>query len=40
MIPVRFTNEYGIAEGAMYDTVSGKLFRNIGTGEFSFGGDI
>ena len=40
MIPVRFTNEYGVSEGAMYDTVSGKMFRNVGIGEFSFGPDI
>ena len=39
-IPVRFTNELGIAEGAMYDKVSKKLFRNQGTGSFKCGRDI
>ena len=33
-IPVRFTNELGQSEGAMYDRVSGALFRNAGTGAF------
>ena len=33
-IPVRFTNEQGVSEGAMYDRVSGQLFRNAGTGAF------
>ena len=32
--PVRFTNSLGQAEGAMYDRVSGALFRNQGTGSF------
>ena len=31
---VRFTNEQGVSEGAMYDRVSGQLFRNAGTGAF------
>ena len=35
--PVRFTNEQGVSEGAMYDRVSGQLFRNVGTGAFVFG---
>lgn len=39
-IPVRFTNEQGVSEGAMYDRVSGQLFRNVGTGAFKFGTDI
>lgn len=39
-IPVRFTNEQGVSEGAMYDRVSGQLFRNAGRGEFWFGTDI
>ena len=39
-IPVRFTNSNGQSEGAMYDRVSGELFRNAGTGEFGFGTDI
>ena len=38
-IPVRFTNEHGQSEGAMYDRVSGQLFRNAGTGAFLFGQD-
>lgn len=39
-IPVRFTNELGESEGAMYDRVSGALFRNAGTGAFVVGPDI
>ena len=39
-IPVRFTNEQGVSEGAMYDRVSGALFRNAGTGAFVVGPDI
>ena len=39
MIPVRFTNESGGSEGAMYDRVSGQLFRNQGTGAFIIGPD-
>ena len=38
-IPVRFTNELGQSEGAMYDRVSGALFRNAGTGAFVIGPD-
>lgn len=38
-IPVRFTNENGDNEGAMYDRVSGRLFRNSGTGAFVIGPD-
>jgi len=38
-IPVRFTNELGQSEGAMYDKVSGRLFRNQGTGAFTYGPD-
>ena len=38
-IPVRFTNELGNSEGAMYDRVSGQLFRNAGTGAFTIGPD-
>ena len=38
-IPVRFTNELGNSEGAMYDRVSGQLFRNSGTGAFVIGPD-
>ena len=40
LVPVRFTNEHGQSEGAMYDRVSGQLFRNSGTGVFVFGTDI
>lgn len=38
-IAVRFTNENGVSEGAMYDRVSGELFRNAGTGAFIIGPD-
>ena len=40
LIPVRFTNELGQSEGAMYDRVSRKLFRNAGTGAFTIGPDV
>lgn len=40
MIPVRFTNELGQSEGAMYDKVSRQLFRNAGTGQFVIGPDV
>lgn len=40
MIPVRFTNENGISEGAMYDKVTGQLFRNSGTISFIVGPDV
>lgn len=39
-IPVRFTNEQGVSEGAMYDRVSGRLFGNAGTGAFTYGNDL
>lgn len=39
LIPVRFTNENGVSEGAIYDRVSGQLFRNAGTGAFIIGPD-
>lgn len=39
IIPVRFTNELGEPEGAMYDKVSGQLFRNAGTDKFLVGAD-
>lgn len=39
LTPVRFTNENGVSEGAMYDRVSGQLFRNEGTGAFVIGPD-
>ena len=35
-IPVRFTNSNGQSEGAMYDRVTRKLFKNMGTGSFIF----
>lgn len=38
--PVRFTNENGQSEGAMYDKVTKQLFRNKGTGRFAIGPDI
>lgn len=38
-IPVRFTNENGDNEGAMYDRVSGQLYRNAGTDAFIIGPD-
>ena len=38
-IPVRFTNEDGLTEGAMYDYVSGELIRNAGDGAFIIGPD-
>lgn len=39
-IPVRFTNELDVSEGAMYDRVSRKLFRNAGAGAFTIGPDV
>ena len=39
LIPVRFTNENGQSEGAMYDKVTKQLFRNKGTGSFVIGPD-
>lgn len=38
--PVRFTNERGQREGAMYDRVSGQRFDNAGTGSFVLGPDL
>ena len=40
LVPVKFTNEKGQREGAMYDKISGQLFRNIGTGKFEIGPDL
>ena len=40
MIPVRFTNEYGETEGAMYDQISGGIYRNQGAGSFIIGPDV
>lgn len=39
-VPVRFTNEQGQSEGAMYDRVTRRLFRNQGTGAFQWGPDV
>lgn len=39
LVSVRFTNENGQSEGAMYDKVSKQLFRNAGTGSFIIGPD-
>lgn len=39
-IAVRFTNEDGVSEGALYDRVSGQLFRNAGSGAFLIGPDL
>lgn len=39
-VSVRFKNEHGISEGALYDRVAGRLFRNAGTGTFAFGTDV
>ena len=38
--PVRFTDKNGVDEGAMYDRVSGKLYRNSGDGSFIIGPDL
>ena len=38
-IPIRFTNEDGESEGAMFDKASGQLYRNAGTGAFITGPD-
>ena len=38
--PIRYKNEDNRWEGAMYNNVTGELFRNQGTGEFIFGRDI
>lgn len=40
MQAVRFTNENGVSEGAMYDRVTRKLFGNAGTGAFVLGPDV
>lgn len=39
LIAVRFINEYGQKEGALYDLVTGMLFENQGTGSFLIGPD-
>lgn len=39
LIPVRIKNEQSETEGAMYDCVSGVMFRNQGTGTFEPGPD-
>ena len=38
-IPVRFANEDGASEGAMFDKASGELYLNAGTGAFVIGPD-
>ena len=40
LVPVRFTNENEMTEGAMFDEVSKKLFRNLGKGSFICGLDL
>lgn len=40
LIPVRFTNENGVSEGAMFDIITRRLFRNAGTGDFVLGPDV
>ena len=40
LIPVRFLNDDGEWEGAMYDLVSGEMFLNQGTGDFIIGPDV
>lgn len=37
LVPVRFANESGTSEGALYDLVTKKLYRNSGTGSLSIG---
>ena len=39
LIPVRFTNDNNQTEGAMYDKVTKRMFRNQGTGAFVIGPD-
>ena len=39
LVPVRITNEQGRREGAMYDRVNGKIYRNVGNGAFEIGPD-
>ena len=39
LVPVRFTTPSGETDGGMYDRVSGRLFRNSGTGTFIVGPD-
>ena len=39
-VPVRIMNEQGVSEGALYDRVTGRLFRNASTGTFAFGTDV
>lgn len=38
-VPVRFLNDNGVQEGALYDKVTGELFKNSGTGTFMIGPD-
>lgn len=39
-VPVRFTNEYGELEGALYDRIYGTIYRNQGSGSFIIGPDV
>lgn len=39
-VPVRIMNEQGVSEGALYDRVTGQLFRRASTGTFGTGPDI
>ena len=38
--PIRFTNEDGKNEGALFDVVSGQIFRNEGSDDFGIGPDL
>ena len=40
IVPVRYTNDLGMMEGAMYDRVTGGMLLNSGTGSFIIGQDI
>lgn len=40
LYPVRFTNQNGEVEGAMYDAVTDRLLCNLGTGAFLIGRDV
>ena len=40
LFPIRFVNENGDDEGAMYDVINGELLRNQGSGSFTIGPDV
>lgn len=40
LYPVRFTNQNGEVEGAMFDAVTGRLLCNLGAGAFLIGRDV